>query len=106
MPLYHVPERRVLQDVVTCIREHTTLANAGRILGKNAERHLKSSEQMCWLFRDYPEAINETARLFSELQFSLDELKYEYPEESIGQSATPQAELERLTWIVCATTFS
>ena len=99
MPLYHVPERRVLQDVVTCIREHTTLTNAGRILGKNAERHLKSSEQMCWLFRDYPEAINETARLFSELQFSLDELKYEYPEESIGQSATPQAELERLTWI-------
>ena len=99
LPLYHVPERRILQDVVTCIREHTTLANAGRILNKNAERHLKCSEQMCWLFRDYPEAIHETARLFSELQFSLDELRYEYPEETIGQSATPQAELERLTWL-------
>ena len=54
---------------------------------------------MCWLFRDYPEAIHESARLFSELQFSLDELRYEYPEETIGQSATPQAELERLTWL-------
>ena len=46
---------------------------------------------MYWLFRDYPEAIHETSRFFSELQFSLDELSYEYPEETIGQSATPQA---------------
>ena len=94
MPLYHVPNRRILQDVVTFIREHSTLANAGRILNKSAERHLKSSKQMCWLFRDYPEAIHETSRLFSELKFSLDEFSYEYSEETISQNATPQAELE------------
>ncbi|MEP3277930.1 MAG: error-prone DNA polymerase [Stappiaceae bacterium] len=98
LPLYHAHERRILQDVVTCIREHKTLITAGRLLEKNAERHLKSEENMRWLFRDYPEAVDETARLFKQLNFSLDELKYNYPEEDIGSSKTPQEELERLTW--------
>ncbi len=98
LPLYHTPERRALQDVVTCIREHVTLTTAGRLLEKNAERHLKSEENMRWLFRDYPEAVDETVRLFSELGFSLNALRYNYPEEDIGDSATPQEELERLTW--------
>ena len=97
MSLYHVTDRRILQDVVTCVREHTTLTIASRILGKGTELNSKNSEQMCWLFRYYLEVIHEAARLFFELQFSLDELRYEYLEETLGQSATLQVELERLT---------
>jgi len=96
--LYHTPDRRPLQDVLTCIREHTTLDNAGRLLEANAERHLKSPEEMARLFADAPQAIAETMRLFERLEFSLDELRYEYPEEPAGRSATPFDELTRLAW--------
>ena len=60
--LYHAPERRPLQDVLTCIREHRTLENAGRLLEANAERHLKDAAEMARLFRDYPQAIDRNAR--------------------------------------------
>jgi error-prone DNA polymerase len=96
--LYHAPERRPLQDVMTCIREHTTLAEAGRRLQANAERHLKPPEEMARLFRDYPEAIAETQRLAERCRFSLDELRYEYPDEPIPPGKTPQEHLEDLTW--------
>ena len=95
--LYHAAERRRLQDVVTCIREHRTLTNAGRLLAPHAERHFKPPAEMARLFRDYPEAIAETAALFSRLAFSLDELKYQYPDEPTGAAATPQEALIRLT---------
>src|ERR1700754_1442445 len=65
--LYHEPGRRVLQDVVTCIREHLTIATAGRRLEKNAERHIKDPHEMAWLFRQYPEAIAETQVLLSKI---------------------------------------
>ncbi len=94
--LYHVPERRVLQDVLTCIREKTTLAAAGRLLAANAERHLKPAEEMARLFRDYPAAIAETIAVLDELTFSLEELRYQYPDEPTGDAATPQEALERL----------
>ncbi len=94
--LYHVPERRPLQDVLTCIREKTTLVGAGRRLGANAERHLKSPAEMARLFRDYPEAIAETARLLDRLTFSLEELRYQYPAETAGPNANPQDALVRL----------
>ena len=60
--LYHEPGRRPLQDVVTCIREHLTIATAGRRLEKNAERHIKPPGEMARLFREHPEAIAETQR--------------------------------------------
>ena len=66
--LYHAPERRALQDVVTCIREHVTLEAAGRRLEANAERHLKSPAEMARLFRKAPEAVGETAALPRTLQ--------------------------------------
>ncbi|MEM1046265.1 MAG: error-prone DNA polymerase [Pseudomonadota bacterium] len=94
--LYHDPRRRPLQDVLTCVREHVTLDNAGRLLEKNAERHLRTPENVARLFRDYPESVAETVRLIDRIRFSLDDLRYEYPEEPSGESATPQAELERL----------
>ena len=55
--LCHAPERRALQDVMTCIREHVTLDKAGRLLQANAERHLKAPQEMARLFRDFPEAV-------------------------------------------------
>ncbi|WP_349358611.1 error-prone DNA polymerase [Stappia sp.] len=95
--LYHDPARRPLQDVLTCIRLHETLDSAGRRLAANAERHLKGAEAMAHLFRAHPQAVRESLRLLDELAFSLDDLAYEYPEEPCGESASPQAELERLT---------
>jgi error-prone DNA polymerase len=88
--LYHAPERRSLQDVMTCIREHLTLASAGRRLEANAERHLKPPQEMARLFRDAPDAVAQTLRLLAHCRFSLDELKYEYPDESRAGYATPQ----------------
>ncbi|HEX2256611.1 MAG TPA: PHP domain-containing protein, partial [Afifellaceae bacterium] len=96
--LTHTPDRRPLQDVLTCIREHVTLDAAGRLLEANAERHLKSPEELARLFADAPEAVAETMRLFERLDFSLDELRYEYPDEPAGDSATPFEELTRLAW--------
>ncbi len=95
--LYHAPERRPLQDVMTCIREHVTLATAGRRLEANAERHLKSPEEMARLFRAAPEAIDETLHLLERCKFSLDELKYEYPDETREGYATPQEALVAAT---------
>jgi len=91
--LYHVPERRALQDVLTCIREHTTLDAAGPRLEANAERHLKSPAEMTRLFRRMPEAIAQTTRFANRCTFSLTELKYEYPDETREGFATPQEAL-------------
>ncbi len=89
--LYHAPERRALQDVVTCVREHVTLDNAGRRLEANAERHLKAPAEMARIFRTLPNAVDETARLLARCQFSLEELrKTEYADETRQGYATPQ----------------
>ena len=96
--LYHASERRPLQDVLTAIRLNVPVANAGFELRANAERHMKSPVEMARLFRDYPEALGETIRFASELKFSLGELKHNYPDEKTRDGATPQQELERLTW--------
>ena len=92
--LYHGPERRELQDVVTCIREKTTIDKAGKLLQANAERHLKDPDEMSRLFRKYPDAIGETDVFLAQCRFSLEELrKTEYPEETRKGFATPQAAL-------------
>jgi error-prone DNA polymerase len=92
--LYHVPECRKLQDVVTCIREKTTIDKAGMSLEANAERHLKSSDAMTLLFKTAPEAIAETLRLLAQCRFSLEELRgTEYPEEKRNGFATPHKAL-------------
>ena len=95
---YHTVERRALADVVTCIREHCTIDNAGRRLAVNAERHLKPANEMARLFRDYPDAIARTGQIAARCRFSLDELRYEYPAEPVAAGRTPDAELARLTW--------
>jgi error-prone DNA polymerase len=96
--LYHHPARRPLQDVVTCIREKTTIDAIGKQLQSNAERHLKPAQEMARLFRDIPEAIAETIRFAGRIEFSLDQLKYQYPDEPVPPGKTAQQHLEDLTW--------
>ncbi len=96
--LYHVPGRRELQNVVTCIREHVTLNEAGCLLEANAERHLKTPEEMVTLFRNAPEAIAETIRFADRIRFSLDQIQYNYPDEPVPKGKSAQQHLEDLTW--------
>src|SRR6266446_7429556 len=96
--LYHHPARRPLQDVLTCIREKTTIDVVGRRLEANAERHLKPAQEMARLFRDHPNAIAETMRFAALITFSLDQLKYQYPDEPVPLDKTAQQHLEDLTW--------
>lgn len=96
---YHHPERRELQDVLTCIREKCTINNAGYKLHENAERYLKTIDEMQRLFAQYPDAIKQTQILSEACQFSLDTLKYNYPEEITSEGRTPQKELTMLTWL-------
>jgi len=96
--LYHIPERRMLQDVVTCIREHMTIFEAGRRLEQNAERHIKTPEEMARLFREHPAALEETRAILRRIDFRLDQLAYSYPEETVGNGETAQETLERLAW--------
>ena len=95
---YHAPDRRPLQDVVTCIREKVTIGNAGYLLNPNAERHLKAPEEMQRLFARWPHAVSATREFADSLHFSLDELRYEYPRETVPEGRTPQQYLEQLTW--------
>jgi len=95
---YHIPERRQLQDVLTCIREKTTIHAAGFLLHPNAERFLKSPEEMHRLFRLHQQALDNIELLLEHCRFSLDELKYEYPEEITTEGRTPKEELAYLTW--------
>ncbi|TAX41597.1 error-prone DNA polymerase [Rhizobium leguminosarum] len=95
-PLYHHPDRRPLSDVVIAIREHVQIAQAGFLLAPNAERYLKDSREMVRIFRDYPDAIENTQGFFSKLTFSLKELEHNYPLEN-DPGETPQETLERLT---------
>src|ERR1700693_2185661 len=74
-----LPEQRELLDVFSCVRYHRTLATAGRLLARNAERHLKSGAEMVKLFADLPEAIANTQVLASRLQFTLHDLGYQFP---------------------------
>ncbi|MBO9186196.1 error-prone DNA polymerase [Rhizobium sp. L80/93] len=97
-PLYHGAQRRPLADIVTTIREHVTIADAGFLLAPNAERHLKPPREMARLFEAYPKAVENTQAFFARLQFSLDELKHNYPDES-APGETPAQTLERLTWL-------
>jgi error-prone DNA polymerase len=95
---YHNPDRRQLQDILTCIREKCTIQTAGFRLYENAERHLKPTSEMLRLFRQYPDAIRRTAEIAEACCFSLDMLKYVYPEELTTEGRTPQEELTKLTW--------
>jgi error-prone DNA polymerase len=96
---YHVPQRRALQDVLTCIRQGCTIDEAGLSLHANAERHLKSGEEMSRLFATYPHAIARTRSIAHRCAgFSLDQLRYEYPDEVVPEGTTAMMHLRQLTF--------
>ena len=95
--LYHHPHRRVLQEVVTCVREGCTIDELGDRRERFADRHLQAAAEMLRLYARYPEALARTGEIAERCRFSLDELAYQYPEEAAIPGLTPQAALERLT---------
>jgi len=94
--LYDRPEARPLHDVLTCIYEGRAIAGAGRLLLANAERHLKPPAEMARLFRACAEAIGAGMDFLSRIDFTLDDLQYEYPHESVPEGWQPQGWLEHL----------
>ncbi len=98
--LYHHPQRRALQDVLTCIRHGCTIEQAGYRLCPNAERHLKPPDEMARLFAGYEHALIRSVEIAQRASaFSLDELRYEYPDEVVPRGSTPMRHLAELTWI-------
>ncbi|MBO9151295.1 error-prone DNA polymerase [Chitinophaga sp. GCM10012297] len=95
---YHIPQRRELQDVLTCVREKTTIQEAGYLLHSNAERYLKPIGEMQRLFMRYPDAIRRSKEIEEACVFSLSSLEYIYPEELTTDGRTPQEELTHLAW--------
>lgn len=93
---YHVPERMVLQQVVTAIRHRTTVAELGEGCLANAERHLRSLHRLEEIYAAAPTALRHTTEIANRCTFSLDELRYEYPEELVPAGETPASYLARL----------
>ncbi|MGC9271591.1 error-prone DNA polymerase [Acidiphilium sp.] len=96
--LFHARERRILQDVVTCIRHGCTIDDAGFRRERHADRYLKPPEEMWRLFAQYPEAVARTMEIADRCRFSLDELRYQYPDEVAIPGRAAQEALTRLTW--------
>jgi error-prone DNA polymerase len=96
--LYHCTTRRMLQDVVTCIRLHTTIDNAGFQKERHADRFLKKPDEVLRLFPRYKEAVARTCEIVKRCTFSLNELTYTYPTEVLEDGLNAQERLEKLTW--------
>ncbi len=94
--LFHHPNRRELTDIVTCIREHRRIEEAGYLLEANAERFLKPPHEMARLFSNHPQAIKNSLAIMEACTFSLDELKYNYPNEPAPEGEDPHDYLSRL----------
>ena len=97
--LYHAPHRRILQDVMSCIREGCTIEAAGHRLERFADRHLRAPDEIARLFTDHPEAVARSHEIVQRCRFSLSELQYQYPNETELPGETAQQALERHTWI-------
>ncbi|WP_374526297.1 error-prone DNA polymerase [Sphingopyxis sp.] len=94
--LYATREQRPLHDIITCIREGTTVQKAGRLLRANGERHLKAPAEMQRLFGGYPRAIEQSAKLLGRIRFDLGDLRYEYPHEPVPPGWKPFPYLHHL----------
>ncbi len=95
---YHIAQRMALQNVLVAIREGTTVADAGEQIFANAQRHLRSTDELAIAFAQAPEALRHTLEIVDRVSFSLDELRYEYPEELAPDGKTPLQHLHQLTW--------
>jgi error-prone DNA polymerase len=96
--LFHVPGRRIMQDVVTAIRHNVTIDELGFRRERHADRYLKPPAEMARLFSRHPDALARTIGIMEHCRFSLDELAYQYPDEKTMPGLTAQQALERLTW--------
>jgi len=96
---YAIPKARELADAFTAIRYHRTLSTAGRLLSRNSERHLKSPKEMQQLFADLPEAITNTQELSNRLEFTLNDLGYEFPLYPVPEGETMNSYLREQAWI-------
>ncbi len=96
--LYARRNGRAVLDVFACLRHHTHLDAAGKLLSQNNERFVKSAPEMLALFGDLPEAIENTFRLADRLEFSLEKLGYEFPRYPLNSGETPEAVLRAQTW--------
>lgn len=94
--LYHAPEARLLQDVVTAVREKCTVDELGYRREVNADRALKSPDEMARRFRAYPDALQASVDIARACTFSLDELAYQYPHERVVEGLTAQEALEQM----------
>ena len=96
---YAIPKARELADAFTAIRHHKTLSTAGRLLARNSERHLKSPAEMQQLFADLAEAIANTQDLSNRLEFTLNDLGYEFPRYPVPEGETMDSYLREQAWI-------
>jgi len=96
---YSVPKARELADAFTAIQHHKNLSTAGRLLACSSERHLKSPKQMQQLFSDLPEAITNTIELSNRLEFTLNDLGYEFPRYPVPDGETMDSYLREQAWI-------
>ncbi|OLB23060.1 MAG: error-prone DNA polymerase [Acidobacteriales bacterium 13_2_20CM_55_8] len=94
---YASPRQRELCDVFTAIRHKRTLATAGRLLASNSERYLKSPQEMQQLFADLPEAVANTLELSSRLEFTLNDLGYQFPKYPVPEGETMMSFLRQRT---------
>ncbi|WP_294292924.1 error-prone DNA polymerase [uncultured Sphingomonas sp.] len=96
--LYHHPDRRMLQDVVTAIRHGRTIDDLGFARERSIDRHLKPPEEMARRFADYPDALHAVERIVERCTFDLRSLEYQYPDERVMTAHSPQKALEKLAW--------
>ena len=94
---YAKPEERQILDVFTCIRNHRTLDTAGRLLARNSERYIKTPQEMLRLFADLPEATANTLELSSRLEFTLNDLGYQFPRYPVPEGETMDSFLRTRT---------
>jgi error-prone DNA polymerase len=104
--LYHAPDRRMLQDVVTAIREKCTIDELGFRRERHADRHLQPPDEMARRFADLPQALAAVEAIVERCTFSLRELDYQYPDEIIMTGRTAQEALDRLSRNALAQLFS
>ncbi len=97
--LFHDPSRRLLQDVVTCIRHNCTIDELGFRRERHADRYLKEPDEMARLFKAYPEAVARTREIMNRCTFNMSELEYQYPDERNNPDVPPQQVLEKFVWM-------
>ena len=97
--LFHTPDRRLLQDVVTCIRHNCTIDTLGFRRERHADRYLKPAAEMARLFEAWPEAVSRTREIMLRCTFDLGQLQYQYPDERNHPGIPPQETLEKFVWV-------